>query len=155
QILYNAHETSFTCHTQIQALYLQGWLASRLNWQLREVARKEMEYSFTYNGEQGPIKIVLYPESHLNIKAGSVISLDLTTRDQNHFSFGRNLDRPHQISMRFSTLDKCAIPLTYLFEKAESGQSLVKEISHKGTSLHYTALMQSIQSIEELRICES
>jgi len=155
QILYNAHETSFTCHTQIQALYLQGWLSSRMHWQLESVSRKEMEYSFTYRSEHGPVTIVLYPENHLNMKSGNVISLDLTTRDQNHFSFGRNLERPHQISMRFSTLDKCAIPLTYLFEKAESGQSLVKEISHKGTSLHYMTLMQAIQAIEELRNCES
>jgi len=155
QILYNAHETSFTCHTQIQAIYLQGWLASRLKWPLIKITREDMQFTFEYKSELGPVNIMLYPESHLNIKAGSVISLDLTTRDQNHFSFGRNLDHPHQISMRFSTLDKCAIPLKYLFEKAESGQSLVKEISHKGTSLHYVTLMQNIQTIKELRICET
>ena len=130
QILYNAHETRFTCHTQVQAVYLQGWLASRLNWPLIKITRDETQFTFEYQGEFGPVKISLYPEQHLHIKAGTVISLDLTTRDQNHFSFGRNLDQPHQISMRFSTLDKCAIPLIYLFEKAESGQSLVKEIGH-------------------------
>ncbi len=59
-----------------------------------------------------------------------------------------DLETPHRVHMRFSTLEKCDIPLLYLFPKDEAGQSLVKEICHRGTSSHYIHLLQQIQGVQ-------
>ncbi|MDN3506311.1 MAG: glucose-6-phosphate dehydrogenase assembly protein OpcA [Simkaniaceae bacterium] len=154
QILYNAKESTYTCHTQIQALYLQGWLACQLGWSLTKANQENGKYTLTYAREGGEVEIHLYPEEHDNIKAGDIISVDLETEDQHHFSFGRNLDLPHHISMRLSTLEKCDIPLKYIFAKDESGGSLVKEICHKGTSKHFLNLLKQIQNRKEFSHCE-
>jgi hypothetical protein len=149
QILYNAQESAFCCHTQIQALYLQCWLSTQLGWKLEAISEKENASVFSYSNDKKKIEITLYPEWQAHIKAGSILSVDLETEEQDHFSFGRNLDLPHHVSMRFSTLEHCDMPLKYIFAKDESGQSLVKEICHKGTSQHFLHVLKNIQSQKE------
>jgi len=154
QILYNAQETEFYCHTQIQSIYLQGWLATQLGWKFNTMQAEKGKMTFLYERKGGPVEVTLYPEWYQNIKAGTILSVDLETEDQNHFSFGRNLELPHHVSMRFSTLEKCDMPLKYIFAKDESGQSLVKEICHKGTSKHFLNLVKVIQDRKEFSVCE-
>lgn len=154
QILYNDKTSLFLCHPQIQAIYLQGWLASQLSWKLQSIEEKKGTYTFKYTREKGEVEVTLYPEQNGSVKPGDILSLDLETESNAHFSFGRNLNLPSQVSMRFSTLESCDLPLTYLFAKDESGASLVKEICHKGTSKHFTALLERIQERKEFSICE-
>lgn len=151
QILYNAKETEFYCHTQVQAIYLQAWLAAQLNWGFSKMERENGKVHFKYNN----MTISLFPELNENMKAGTIVSADLATHDDKHFSFGRSLEIPNMVSMRFSTLEKCEIPLKYVFSEEKSGQSLVKEICRKGTSQHYLSLLNYIKNIEELRYCEN
>jgi len=154
QILYNAEESPFCCHPQIQALYLQGWLSAQLGWTLLGLKTENDKLTFSYQREGREVTINLYPETQKNLKPGTILSVDLETEDQHHFSFGRDLAVPHHVSMRFSTLEKCDMPLKYIFTKDESGQSLVKEICHKGTSTHYIHLLKSIQDRKEYSLCE-
>lgn len=149
QILYNAQESAFCCHTQIQALYLQLWLSTQLGWKFENVSQEDNTFTFLYRNDKKKIEISLFPEWQEQIKAGSILSVDLETEDQDHFSFGRNLDLPHHVSMRFSTLEHCEMPLKYIFAKDESGQSLVKEICHKGTSRHFLNILSQIQLQKE------
>lgn len=149
QILYNAQETEFFCHNQIQSLYLQGWLATQLGWKLQNSKTNNGVTTFLYERNNKSVEITLFPEEQPSLKAGTIISIDLETEDHNHFSFGRDLETPHHVSMRFSTLEKCDIPLKYIFAKDQSGQSLVKEICHKGTSEHYLNLLDTIKDKKE------
>lgn len=146
QIFYNALKSESFCHTLLQSIYLQGWLACQLGWKLIKANSQKTAFSFLYQKPDGQVEVTLYPEQHQGIHPGAIVSVDLTTEDDVHFSFGRDLQFPHQVSMRFSTLERCAIPLKYIFAKAESGQSLVKEISNKGTSAHYLKLLQLFHS---------
>lgn len=146
QIFYNGLKSEAYCHTLLQSIYLQGWLACQLDWKLIRADSQKTGFSFLYQKPGGQVEVTLYPEEHPAIHPGAIVSVDLTTEDEVHFSFGRDLQFPHQVSMRFSTLDRCAIPLKYFFAKAESGQSLVKEISNKGTSAHYLKLLKLLQS---------
>jgi len=127
QIVYNGEPT--------QALYLRGWLATQLGWQLKK--------------EKASVKVTLYSEENNSLPSGMILSVDLHTSSQEHFSFGRDLQIPNQIHMRFSTLEKCDIPLLYLFPKEESGASLVKEICYKGTSKHFLHLLQQMKEHKE------
>ncbi|NGX39704.1 MAG: hypothetical protein KR126chlam1_01037 [Chlamydiae bacterium] len=154
QILYNAKETAFCSHTSTEALYLQGWLARQLGWKLIGSDENEGRLTLSYDRAGGKVAITLFPEWQEKIKAGSILSVDLETDDQNHFSFGRDLDLPHHVSMRFSTLVKCDMPLKYIFAKDESGRSLVNEICHKGTSRHYLNLLQEMKNHKEYSFCE-
>lgn len=149
-IFYNALQPPFPSQTEVQALFLQGWVASQLNWKLEKSAREKASISLNYRRpDEKEIQVHLYPEEHKTLKGGAIVSVDIQTDDQCHFSFGRDLKTPHQVHMRFSTLERCDIPLQYLFPKNEAGQSLVKEICHRGTSSHYLRLLGHIEQYPE------
>lgn len=129
-LFYNDIPSDFYTHTQTQALYLQTWLSTQMGW------------------KKGSVKFTLYPEKQVNQKPGTILSLDIETKDQHHYSFGRDLQLPHHVLMRFSTLEKCDIPLRYIFAKDESGSSLVKEICQRGTSQHFLNLLESLSNVK-------
>ena len=150
QIFYDAKKSEVYCHAQIQATYLANWIATQLGWELQTIKVDGGNIAFSYKN----VEITLHPEEHENLKPGMIISLDIETEDEDHFSFGRNLDLPHHVSMRFSTLEKCDMPLIYILSKDESGGSLVKEICHKGTSQHFLNLLENINKHKEFSFCE-
>lgn len=155
QICYNAHKSETFCHTPIQSIYLQGWLATQMGWDLQNIDHNGDKWTLTYSHEGGTVTITLFPENHSSIKPGTIVSVDLETANHDHFSFGCNLDIPYLVSMRFSTLEKCDMPLKYIFGKEESGKSLVKEICHRGTSKHFFDLLNHLCDQKELTFCES
>jgi hypothetical protein len=127
-ILYNSLGEPLYAKADLQALYLQTWLFCALGWKKEEVS----------------CHLIAEPQSAL--PPGSVISLDIMTSGQRQFSFGRDLQIPHQISMRFSSLILCDIPLKYYFPKTELGHSLITELSRSGTSPHLLDVLQTLCS---------
>lgn len=119
-LTYNAHETPFFCHTKIQAIYLQTWLSSQLG---------------------NHLKFQLIPAQNPSLPPGTIISLDIITPTQNHFSFSRDPAHPHQIRTIICDVEKCDIPSKYIFTKTQTGLSLVNEIYHTGTSPHFLKVL--------------
>lgn len=150
EVVYNAHETAVLCHTKTQSVYLQAWLACQLNWTLKKTDMSEGSMTFTYDKGSGhDVVISLTPQQHDRLASGTVVSVAITTENDERFSFGRNLKFPHQISMEISTPVRCDIPIQFIFAKAESGQSLVKEICHKGTSAHYLKVLNFVKGLKQ------
>lgn len=141
--------------TPIQSLYLQGWMATQLDWKLKTLKQEKGKFTLSYEKQKGAVEVILFSEDSKTLPDGSILSVDLHTSDQEHFSFGRDLQTPHLVHMRFSTLEKCDIPLQYRFAKEESGASLVKEICHKGTSTHFLHLLQQIKNHKEYSFSEN
>lgn len=137
KIAYNCQETNFFCHTRTQAIYLQGWLAAQLQWILKSVENNRFLYQ--------NIEVELIAISHLQLPPGTIISVDLLTTKQDHFSFCRNKENPIQIDMIFCDPEKCEVPSKYIFNKSQSGLSLVNEICHHGTSEHYLNLLNYLK----------
>lgn len=126
-ITYNAQETTLFCHTKIQALYLQSWLATQLGW--NELNRFE-------------IKAEKKPE----LPPGTVISMDIFTSNATHFAFCRDPQFPNQVKTIICDTEKCEIPTKYIFSKTQSGLSLVNEITHNGTSPHFFKVLEFLSS---------
>lgn len=152
-IAYNAQKTSFFCHTKIQAIYLQAWLASQLGWEFCAVEQSDNTLAFTYRGPVGPIDVTLVPQEIAKLPPGLVISIDILTADEEHFLFNHDLNKVHQITFNHSTSERCDLPVHYIFKKAEGGHSLVKEICHRGTSSHFLNTLHLIEQMETAGLC--
>ena len=148
-IVYNAQETAFFCHTKIQAVYLQAWLSCQLQWQFQSLRKEKDTLIFTYKKESGPIEISLSSAQHAKLPPGLILSVDVLTADQ-EFKFTRSLEQLHQIAFQHSNPVQCDLPAYYIFTKAESGHSLVKEICHRGTSEHYLKVLNLIKKMDSL-----
>lgn len=146
-IAYNAHQTPFFCHTKIQAIYLQAWLACQLGWEFCRVETDGPILNITYRSQSGSVDICLSPLEIATLPPGLILSIDITTPAEEHFSFQQDLQRVHQITYRHSTKEHCDLPIHYVFPKAEGGHSLVKEVCHKGTSEHFLNTLQLIEQM--------
>lgn len=150
---YQAKASPFFCHTKTQSLYLQAWLACQLDWKLKEFSPETDSWRFLYARPDGQVVINLVPSESPNLTSGTIISMEISTEEGGHFSFSRNADHPHQVRMRISSSEACELPSNYIFAKAESGQSLVKEVCHKGSSSHYLKVLEQIQEMQALALC--
>lgn len=143
-IQYNAQETPFFCHTKIQAIYLQCWLASRLGWKFQKATSKDSTLILEYTSSDKPITVTLIPLSDPNMAPGTIASFDLKTHHDKHFFLARKKEIPNHVRVQVSTKDICEVPTLYIFTKSEAGQSMIKEITKRGTSDHYETLLEYI-----------
>ena len=153
QITYNSQGTPFFCHTPIQAVFLQAWLACQLGWKFQSLRKDKENLLFTYESPKGPLEITLTAAKHANLPPGLILSAEISTVDEEHFSFKRHPEILHQITYQHSTCDKCNLPSHYILTKAESGHSLVKEICHRGTSEHFLKVLNLIKKMDSALLC--
>lgn len=140
-IHYNSKECPSLVHTHVQSLYLGIWLATQLGWELKEVKDKH-----TYIYDQ--CTITLHPTPTDDIPSGRILSLEISTSNKETFKFHRQLDCLDRVTIEISTPEICYIPLSTMFKKSEIGQSLVREVTHRGTSAHYLNLMKTLSTLE-------
>ncbi len=146
-IVYNAQPTPFFTHTHIQALYMQTWIAAQLGWKLEKIDKSENSYASLYKkgeGTQDHVHVTLTPTFDLHLAPGTLVSLDITTKKECHFSFARKQLSSNHIAMQVSTPFQCAVPVDFIFPRTESGQSLTGEICRSDTSQHYLAVLRSL-----------
>ncbi|MBM3207525.1 MAG: hypothetical protein FJZ57_02830 [Chlamydiae bacterium] len=154
KIIYNAQETPFFCHTRIQSIYLQSWLASRLGWTLLGSSLEGDSVCFTYNNAtKNKVDVTIESQRHSNLPPGLIVSLDLADGENETFHFERNIEALNEINCSYSSSVTTTIPTKLLIAKGESGQSLVKEICHKGTSNHYLEIVKLLSKMESSGIC--
>jgi|SRR5579862_170773 len=152
-ITFNAQESQFFCHTRIQAVYLQAWIACQLNWEFKSLRTQKESMLFAYQSKYSPIEVSLTPILNAKLPPGLILSLAITTLDGHTYSFSRDLEQIHRITLHSSDTQSCALPVTYIFQKAESGHSLVKEVTHRGTSKHFLKVLNLLKNRENLGIC--
>jgi glucose-6-phosphate dehydrogenase assembly protein OpcA len=143
-ITFNSQESAFFCHTKIQSIYLQAWLASCLKWKKKHFSPSFL--AFSYQSEESVVSVTLEEVKNSTLAPGMIVSLELKTSDGDQFIFRRDKKNPNQIAFEHSTPTECSLITRTEVSKGESGQSLVKEICHKGTSLHYIEALQLIVS---------
>jgi hypothetical protein len=133
-ITYNSFETPFFCHTKIQAIYLQSWLATQLNWKLTKTEKDVFHYD--------SLTVELKAAQNQDLPPGTVISLDIFTPTDVHFAFSRDPKHPYHIRTIICDIEKCDIPTLFVFSKAKSSLSLVNEVTHNGTSPHFLKVLE-------------
>lgn len=150
EITFNSRSSDFYCHTKIPAVYLQGWIACQLGWKLDKILKENDSLVFVYH--DGPM-ISLLMKEHAELSPGAILSVEVTSKEEYHFSFSRCPKSFHQVIIQCSSREQCELPTRYLFTKREIGQSLVREIYHPGTSEHFLTLLQYLATIEESPLC--
>lgn len=141
RIYFNSIESKSLSHTHVQAVYLGNWLATQLGWKLQGI---EGKYTFLYD----QCKIELIPKPTESIASGRVLAVEVTTSNDEHFHLHRNLDGQDRVTIEVSTPNMCYLPLCTMFRVDDVGQSLVREVTHKGTSQHYLNLMKTLSTLK-------
>lgn len=152
-ITFNSQETDYLCHTNIQSIYFQAWIAVQLEWNIKSVQPKGKTLTFNYDTEFGAVTSEITPEATEEVSPGRILSIEIATDREYHYQFKRNLKCPHHVMIEKSSPELCSIPSNFVLDKDVSGQSLVKEICHKGTSHHYTKMLEMLSTIQNEGLC--
>jgi glucose-6-phosphate dehydrogenase assembly protein OpcA len=144
-LAYNAQESQFFCRTRIQAIYLQAWIASALKWEYKETKENDL---FTYQTASGPVEVALTAVQNSKLPPGLILDVTIESRTGRTYEFKRDLEEIHRIFLTAHDEKQCELPAQYIFPKAESGHSLVKEITHRGTSKHFFGVLKLLQSMK-------
>lgn len=154
KIEYNAQQTPFFCHTKIQSIYLQAWLSCRLGWKVSLAKAQGDAVEITYrNASDEAVTVTIQAQKQNQLPPGLITSVCLEDGEKDHFLFERGKDQPNQITCSYSSKMERTLPTKFLIAKGESGQSLVKEICHKGTSQHYLEIVTLLSQMEHFSLC--
>lgn len=146
KITYNSKETPFFCHLKIQAMYFLAWLSKRLGWHFQKASQ---DLVFMFQKSQANI----FAESWENLGPGAIISIELKNKEGYHIEATRSQIEHHHVRILFSSPAQCDLPCQFIFEKSAAGQSLVKEICTKGTSMHYLEMLQELILLDKDKLC--
>lgn len=145
QLIYNAQETEFFSHLQVQSLYFVSWLAARLNWKW-EKTEKNLRFYFDH------LKVEIASEHWKQLGPGTLIGTTFETSDQHVYSAKRLPDEYYHVRVDISTPERCELPYQFVLAKTAAGHSLVKEICTKGTSSHYMETLEKLITLNQNRL---
>jgi len=150
QIVYSCKQTSFISKTEIPSLYLQMWLAVQLGWTLTQAETTKEGSCFRYQKQEGSVQIRLISDHSGSFFSSEILSVTISTSKGSEFIFSRSKETPQQVKVQICSTEACDLPFAYLLSRGESGQSLVREICHKGTSTHFLRTLQALVQMKTI-----
>jgi glucose-6-phosphate dehydrogenase assembly protein OpcA len=146
EISYNNYKTELLRNSEIQALYLQAWLASQLNWKFIKTETAQGKRFFTYKNDHN-ILITLYPGGQQDVPPGAILEVTISTKDDHVCSISRK-QKLSQVVVYASTLEKCELPFTLPLPNIHRGFGFMKEIFYHTLSDHYRHMLEIIAQVQ-------
>lgn len=134
-------------HQEIQAVYLQGWLASRLDWKYISKTLDNDAIRLTYENSDGKeIVISLRPKDYNEIPPSAIMEIEIESNLGNLYALLRQGIQP-KVLVHISSLEKCELPLILVLPTLRRGMSFMKELLYQPTSDHYYEMLKKLNSI--------
>lgn len=140
RIEFNKECDKHTSHPEIQALYLQGWLAAQLGWQFSSFDEKNCVRHMTYSYEDKRILVELAPKTLPYEISGSIHSVEINTSLDNVLIIANSGDQP-KATVHITTKDFCEMPYELPLPDMRKGTFLIKELFYRQTSAHYRNML--------------
>lgn len=146
KLIYNDLPNSAFSQPETQALYLQAWIASCLDWKLDEIEHQEKKTILYYQAPHGPAQIHLVPHSRQDLPAEEIVEIEMSSPNNYNCLFCRI--NTQQVSVKASSQYQCLLPFNLFFPTLQSGKSLMQEIFYQRISNHYRGMLRLISQGE-------
>lgn len=130
---------------ELQAIYLQAWLAAQLGWNLESVQKDDGHLKISYRSHNNPLTVTIVPKDTDSVESGAVYSVEVMTHKESHYLLTHERDR-QLVTVHASTLDLCEMPYTLFLQNYQKGTALVNEIFYQPPSEHYQAMLHSLNN---------
>lgn len=130
---------------ELQAIYLQAWLAAQLGWKLESVEKNEGYLKITYRSHQNQITLSIVPKDTEALEAGAIYSVEVMTHNEAHYLVSHERDQ-QLVTVHASTLERCEMPYTLFLHNYQKGTALVNEIFYQPFSEHYQAMLHALNN---------
>lgn len=148
-IVYNTKESEYFSHNKIQATYFQGWIATKMGWDLQTVLGTPDELSFKYNAPHGNVSLTLTPGVNNDVAPGRILSTDIEGKDFQKITFEREAKNSNKIAMHHCNNHTCEMPTYYMFSKDMTGRSMIREIYNQGTDPSFLKVLDVIKTCKK------
>lgn len=145
QITYSKSYQSVETFIPFQALYLQNWLASRLQWQCQAVTGVLMHPKIQYVTPMGDLEITIGPLDKEFIAQGAICSFEVEGPNDAHYLLTHDRDAKH-VKVHASDADHCEMPYSIFMTNYQRGLSLITELFYRPLSPHYLEMLTLFES---------
>jgi glucose-6-phosphate dehydrogenase assembly protein OpcA len=141
-------ENSSQKHAETEAIYLQGWLASRLNWKFESLEVDKGNIRVTYRRPVKEVTILLIPQESNQVGAfGTILEVELeSAKDKGHYCLKRHPET-RQVFIQYANKDLCFLPYTSYLSGPAQGQELIEEILYPSDRKHYREMLETLALI--------
>jgi len=145
KICYAINPHSEHRHNEIEAAYLQSWLASLLNWKYNSIDHSESRFRISYQTFVGECIIHLVGKEVEDLSSGVILTVEIESSDPvASISFVRQRD---QITIKYSDQSRCDLPhYSYLPENG-GGKEIIEELFRPSGRGHYQKMLESLSYI--------
>lgn len=151
-ITYNDLKTETQQHPEIRAIYLQGWIASRLKLTYKSSETFQNHTIINYVSSAYPVIITLCPHTHADLPSGAIVSLEISSIDGRSYFVTRKKSLS-QVVVHCSSLEKCELPYSLPLPDVHKGLSFMKEIFYHKLSDHYRDMLKMIANLDHHEAC--
>lgn len=131
---------------EIQSLYLQAWLASRMEWNFNEIKRSNDFTEISYFTPNGKINFYLNYTSNKELLCGSIIGIEIEGESHFHVSMIRQIAAKN-IVLHITEESTCILPYTLPFSDNIDGFNFMKQVFYGIFSPHYQGMLEQLIKI--------
>lgn len=129
-------------NTEIEAAYLQAWIASRLNWKFQSVEINEGNIRLSYHKPTNEVTILLIPEEVSELNPGTLLGIEIECeKNKAHYIFKRH-PQTRQVFVQFSDKERCDLPTCSYLSGVSEGREIIEEIFYPSTGPHYREMLE-------------
>jgi len=146
-IYYNDLPTPYISHTKTQSIFLIFWIAAQFQWKCKRYEYEKDATIAEFTTKNRSIIVRFIPKKIELLKSGRIVQMDVFLTQDEKVSIARNKELLHHIIIQTCHGNACEMTSQQIFEKEESGQSVINEICHDKTSQHYLNMLSLILDI--------
>lgn len=149
RIHYNSCTGPFCHKTYAQALYLQGWLASELQWACGSYDAIEEHHRISCRSLLGECVFLLLPEERKGLPEGQVSGIHIESlAEGSHIQMSRREEAGFYVDVTIEYPECCQLPFHVGRSAFARGHSLAKELLSPGTNPHFIDILRWLSRIQ-------
>lgn len=135
-IVTNSLPDDATRRHDLQALYLQAWMATRLGWTPSGTQREGSRLVLLYDRGGQRIEVGMSASTDDTLPNGTLLSLNFSSREGHSFAFKRQ-SQSRLVRVEVSAPDRCEMPTALPLSSLEKGLQFLQELFYEPSSTHY------------------
>jgi glucose-6-phosphate dehydrogenase assembly protein OpcA len=141
EITYNLLSSPSFNHQELQATFMEAWLASRLKWKPNNTEKDSRGYT-TSQGSH--LRVTMKHGSKTTFAPGALLSIDMKTDNGNSTLLSRTEKSPKQVAVHLSSLETCQLPFSITLNSMTQGPTFIKQMLYTPVSVHYFNALEAI-----------
>lgn len=134
-------------HSEIEAAYLQSWLAAILHWRFHSFDEAEGHLRLSYETMHGVCNVFLTGKPLPALHSGALLTVEVATIDDGVDILFQRQRETRQVLIKYSDQERCDLPHCSYLPGIEEGKEIIEEIFYPSGRDHYRKMLEMLSQI--------